>query len=161
MCNEKDERLFKILQPVLYVLHHYTQGSEWNCVVSPSLIVLRFGILKFWKLCCNSSYCCNTKFLLCAIIQYSKYVNMQWLRRLMDSKYINRELAEGISRGYFRDKQDKTVILSNSHIILLHGTTLWEMSDSLIIKIINESCLAWVIMFMLQWPWPLSTKAYN
>lgn len=42
----------------------------------------------------------------------------------MDSKYINSELMEDISRGYFRDKQDKTVILSNSHIILLHGTTL-------------------------------------
>lgn len=52
---------------------------------------------------------------------------MQWLRRLMDSKYINRELTEGISRGYFRDKQGKTAILSNSHIILLHGTTLRDV----------------------------------
>lgn len=162
MSNEWGKRLVKIsLQSVLYMLYHYTEGIEWNCMVRPSLVFLRFGILDFWKLCRNRSYCHNTRVFLCAIIQYSKYVNMQCLRRLIDSKYINKELTEGISRGYFRDKQDKTVILSNSHIILLHGTTLWEMSDSLIIKIINESCLAWVITFMLQWPWPLSTKAYN
>lgn len=134
-----------------------------NEILWPALIWY-FSGLEFWifENCVVTDHTVVTQgFCVGAIIQYCKHINIQWLSRLMDAKYINRELMENISRGYFRDKQDKTVILSNSHIILLHGTTLWEMSDSLIIKIINESCLAWVIMFMLQWPWPLSTKAYN
>lgn len=62
MCNEWGKRLVKIsLQSVLYVLRHCTQRSEWNCMVSPSLIFLRFGILDFWKVCCNTSHCCNTR----------------------------------------------------------------------------------------------------
>lgn len=118
-------RLVQIsLLSVLSMLCHYTKRGEWICMGNPSLISLRSGILDFGKLWCNRSCCWNTREVLCAIIQYSKYVNMQWWRRLMGSKYITRELTECVSRGYFRDKQDKTVILSNSHIILLHGTTL-------------------------------------
>lgn len=46
--SEQGKRLVKIsLQSVLYMLHHYTQGSEWNCMVSPGLVYLRFGILDF------------------------------------------------------------------------------------------------------------------